>query len=217
MSPNCTPLTACTTDVVFDINVYLRIAEVLGKDRCTLERLVGEAKNTPLGLSNPTRHQAATITVAWSLGRRFVNGSDMRVFASTWIESGVRHLAGSSPWGPDKGLGWTLEQADRIVTKFLIPLQRHTGGGTVGDVEPLGRPPLSRDDGQVLAAAGQTFPCVHGHYPNRMMVSLDSDFETHWGELMRRRLVGGIVPAHAVALYKVISQTYPSGLDFGGL
>ncbi len=143
--------------VVFDCNVYLGVADLLGapfswdKFDATAARLASEP------FPHPVRPNDSLRAIALCTSGRLAGPHTLEVWTSAHIDKVVLDKAAQSPV-PDpmtgyKGLGWSNGDASGIVTDLVYGLTERSSGGTIGhDYQPEGNPPLDHEDGMVFGA-----------------------------------------------------------------
>lgn len=144
--------------VVFDCNVYLDVANLLGPP-FTWEKFATEAARTAK-LALPHRDNRAYDSlraIAACTSGRFAGNETLEVWTNAHIDKIVRGKAKQST-DPDpetgyRGLGWDSDDAHSLVTDLIHELLSMSSGGTLGDGHyPDGNPPLDYEDGMVYGA-----------------------------------------------------------------
>lgn len=142
--------------VVFDCNVYLDVADLLGEPY-TPESFAKQAARlsaVPLPAQD-SRHDSLRAIAACSSGR-FAGGESVEVWTSDHIDRMVRnkatHPAVTDPVTGFRGLGWSLEHAEALVSDLVYGIVDSSGGGSIGQTVPDGEPPLDHEDGLVYGA-----------------------------------------------------------------
>lgn len=142
--------------VVFDVNVYLDVARLVGAP-FTWEKFSGIAASTA---REPVPHQSdlafdSLRAIASSVSGRFAGSETLEVFTNSHIDKTVRYKALQSST-PDTagygGLGWTENDATALVADLIYGLTKRSLGGTLGETFPDGNPPLDHEDGMVFGA-----------------------------------------------------------------
>lgn len=154
--------------MVFDCNVYLDIARLLGPP-FTWERFVERAE---LGAVPGYRSDGldSAIALGYTRSGTFVTGQPLTVWSSHYIEQAVTVMAQASKTSEYPGLELTEAESDSLfheVIDHLVPAKQ------VVDVDtPDGPGALSRDDGLVFATAVNA-----GHHLNhKYLITKDKGF-----------------------------------------
>lgn len=141
--------------VVFDCNVYLDVARVIGAPFTwdSFDKVVAQNSRALLGQPFPFYDSLRAIAVATS--GKFVGAEPLEVWTNDHIDS-VVHFKAMESATPEsdtgyRGLGWIEEHADTLYT-LIDDLTDRTGGGSLGDTMPDGNPPLDHEDGMVFGA-----------------------------------------------------------------
>ena len=145
--------------VVFDVNVYLDVADLLGPP-FTWEKFNAAAARyqaTPVGRD---RRVDSLRSLALTTTGRFAGPHLLQVWTSDHIEELVATKASQpaiADHPDDRGLGWTADEADDLVEDLIWAIvYDKSGGGRCPNVEiPYGCPPLSHEDGIVYRTAEQ--------------------------------------------------------------
>ena len=151
--------------MVFDVNVYLDVASLLGPpfdwDRFAVMAHATRAEPLP-HLSDGRKDSLRAIAV--SMSGSVCKHQRLQVWTSHHIDGLVVHKA-SSPAdvalpAERRGLGWSDGQARLLLQGFVHTLAFDmTSGGTLGKVaSPWGSPPLDHEDGCVYATARDAGP-----------------------------------------------------------
>lgn len=165
--------------VVFDINVYLDVARLLGPPFTwnKFHAAAAQYSSDPVPHPKDTRVDSLR-ALAVCLSKKFVSPEPLEVWTSTNIDVLVVRKA-SQPDDrtlpdEDRGLGWDEVDAvglrDDLVDHVVYAVP---GGGTTGDVVIAeGSPPLSNEDGRVLRTAVE----AGEHYALKYCVTQDVEF-----------------------------------------
>lgn len=148
-----------TRVVVFDVNVYLDVAQLLGEPFTWYA--FGERAGLEFGLPVPAPDPRidSLRAIAYTLRGELAPGVRLEAWTSAHIDDLVelkaRQPAESKLPPEERGLGWQPDAAAALVDDFVHGLVfEETHGGTCGDLEiAQGTPPLSHEDGLVMAAA----------------------------------------------------------------
>ena len=151
---------ALTHAVVFDVNVYLDAADFVGPPFNWAKLAQAAVKHGKDPVPHPTDQRVDSLrALVLSSTGRLAGPEPLEVWTSAQIDALVVRKA-SQPANrslppEDRGLGWTPEQAYDLQYDLVVELAyMKTDGGTAGDVRiPVGNPPLSHEDGIVLATA----------------------------------------------------------------
>lgn len=142
--------------VVFDCNVYLDVAHLIGEPYAPesfdkhAAQLVSE--QLPAGDS---RHDSLRVIAACTSGR-FAGSEPVEIWTSAHIDRMVRnkavHPSVANRATGFRGLGWSQEHAEALVSDFVHRVVDSSGGGSIGQTVPDGEPPLDHEDGLVYGA-----------------------------------------------------------------
>lgn len=143
--------------VVFDCNIYLDIAGLLGapfswdKFHAVAAQLARDPLPHPQGAD---RDSIRAVGVCMS--GRFAGGEALEVWTNAHIDKMVRGKAGQ-PVQPDdlgrRGLGWSFDDASSLMEDLVWGLVERSSGGSLGDEHyPEGNPPLDQEDAMVYGA-----------------------------------------------------------------
>lgn len=143
--------------VVFDVNVYLDVARLLGPP-FTWEKFSARSAAVaadPCPHPDPACDSLRAIAVCMS--GRFAGSEQVEVWTNAHIDKIVQGKARESvtpdPETGFKGLGWSLADAQNLVADLVYGLIEISDGGTLGgDHYPDGNPPLDHEDGMVYGA-----------------------------------------------------------------
>lgn len=143
--------------VVFDCNVYLDVACLLGSPFSweKFDRTAARAACDPV--PHPSERALDSLrAIAVCMSGQFAGGETMEVWTSAHINKIVRGKA-TQPITPDRatgyrGLGWPRECADSLIDDLIYGVTGSSNGGTVGDHGADGCPPLDHEDGMVYGA-----------------------------------------------------------------
>ena len=146
--------------VVFDINIYLDVAALLGPPFTWAKFHDAATKHSddPLPHRDDPRIDSLR-ALALCLSKRYAGHEPLEVWTSAHIDRLVVRKAGQpddrSLPDEDRGLGWTATEAEDLQDDLIAGLVYDlTSGGTVGEVGIAeGSPPLSNEDGRVLRTA----------------------------------------------------------------
>jgi hypothetical protein len=161
--------------VVFDVNVYLDVAERLGPpitwDRFTTEAAAIASNYVP---THDGRGGDSVVALYYCLSGEFVPGQPLSVWTSNHIENLIHRKATQTPDADhpdDRGLGWSEEQATEILANLHDELVWECGRGDLVHVDaPYGPPELGREDGLVLRTALDA-----GNHPNDLRYCVTND------------------------------------------
>lgn len=143
--------------VVFDVNVYLDVANLVGSPFTwdKFNAAAASAARQPVPHPSDLAYDSLRAIASCTSGR-FAGSETLEVFTNSHIDRMVRGKAQQSAT-PDpvtgfRGLGWNREEANGLVTDLIGGLQAMSLGGTLGDTFPEGNPPLDHEDGMVYGA-----------------------------------------------------------------
>lgn len=142
--------------VVFDCNVWLDVARVVGEPFTwsAFERAVARIAKDPF--PHPDRFNDSLRAVAACTSGRFAGSERIEVWTSDHIDDTVAYKA-SQPSVPDEdgymGLGWSAAHAAELVDELVQTMVDLTGGDSMGGITGTeGHPPLDHEDGRVFKA-----------------------------------------------------------------
>ena len=146
--------------VVFDVNVYLDVAELLGEPFSWEKFDIAAARYHAVPLNGPDRKIDSLRALAVTQSGKFAGRVPLQVWTSEHIDNLVDLKASQPQEGEcpeDRGLGWSQENAAALVDDLVWAIVFDKSGGyTCGNVEiPYGTPPLSHEDGLVYSTARQ--------------------------------------------------------------
>lgn len=156
------PWEVTTHIVVFDVNVYLDIASLLGPpfSWSALSAHAARISGDPVPHPSDPRHDSLRAVSGASSGK-FAGRHPLQVWTSAHIDGLVRHKAcqpdDDALYPEDRGLGWSEEQGQGLVDDLVWGAVETTAGDTVGCAYPYGDPPLSHEDGLVYGACKEAF------------------------------------------------------------
>lgn len=171
--------------VVFDVNVYLDVAGLLGPPFSweKFQELAAQTSVAPLPNHGDRRVDSLRAIAACS-GGRFAGQDRLEVWTSDHIDRLVELKATQPLVGDraeDRGLGWSSDDAQNLLVDLVDELvYEKTEGGSVALVGIEGRPPLDHEDACVfttaVGAAGDIVP------PSiKYCVTRDANFRTAEG------------------------------------
>lgn len=141
--------------VVFDCNVYLDVAHLLGEPytRESFDSHAAQLAGAPLPAGDPRHDSLRAIAICTS--GRFAGLETIEVWTCNHIDRMVRNKA-MHPTTPDpagfRGLGWNQDHAEALVSDLVYGVVDSSGGDSIGDTVPDGDPPLDHEDGLVYGA-----------------------------------------------------------------
>ncbi len=140
--------------VVFDCNVYLDVAALLGSPftwDAFDERAAQHAGSLVPFNANPAVDSLRAIALCTS--GRFAGDEVLEVWTSHHINDTVAFKAQQSsvpdPRSGFRGLGWEQSAADALVRDLVDGVTTRSNGGNAGGQFPDGNPPLDHEDGLV--------------------------------------------------------------------
>lgn len=143
--------------VVFDCNIYLDIASLVGAPFAwsNFDKLAAQlAKES---VPHPTdRAYDSLRAVATCTSGRFAGAETVEVWTNSHIDRITLSKATQST-NLDietgyRGLGWSIDDARSLVADLVYGVLHRSNGGTLGDHFPDGNPPLDYEDGMVYGA-----------------------------------------------------------------
>lgn len=146
--------------VVFDVNVYLDVAYLLGPPFTWDNFDAAAATVAKAAVPHPAIPAYDSLrAIAVCTSGRFAGLETLEAWTNTHIDKTVLAKA-QQPVTRDpntgyKGLGWTSQHAHGLVTDLIGGLIARSSGGTLGATYPDGNPPLDHEDGMVYGACKQ--------------------------------------------------------------
>lgn len=144
--------------VVLDCNIYLDVARLLGPPFRWSELSKAAAQMAREPVPHPMGQMYDSLrAVAICTSGRFAGDETLEVWTNAHIDRLVRGKA-MQPITPDpttnlRGLGWSRDDAQTLVTELIEGLTSQSNGGTLGSGGfPDGNPPLDHEDGMVYGA-----------------------------------------------------------------
>lgn len=143
--------------VVFDCNVYLDAAGLLGPPFTWEKFDAAIAQLARVPVPHPTDRAFDSLrSIAACTSGRFAGEEMVEVWTSSHIDTVVRGKAQQSvdadPETGYRGLGWSGENAQKLVDELIYGIVERSDGGTLGDLFPDGNPPLDHEDGMIYGA-----------------------------------------------------------------
>jgi hypothetical protein len=168
--------------VVFDVNVYLDAASIIGEpfSWAALSDKLAEQFNKV-----PDDHRIHALrSVAMGSSGRLAGNIPLEVWTSDHIDSLVKEKAEQSNDDSlhevERGLGWSVDHAAALLDDLVWKVVSDSGGNTVGDIWlPRSTPPLSHEDGLVCATAREAD--VDDVECRRLILTSDRGFLEHCG------------------------------------
>jgi len=143
--------------VIFDCNVYLDVARLLGSPytQANFDGAVARLARVPVPHPTDSRMDSLRAIAACTSGR-FAGSEPLEVWTSDHIDRMVRSQAMRAvepePETGFHGLAWSEEDAGDLVEQLVYGIVDASGGDTVGATLPDGEPPLDHEDGLVFGA-----------------------------------------------------------------
>ncbi|WP_339619848.1 hypothetical protein [uncultured Salinibacterium sp.] len=164
--------------VVFDVNVYLGIARLLGEPFAMEDfndRVISVGKKLEHEL---TKDEWCLLAVAVTSSGFLAGTSPLQVWSSDHIDGLVEYKAGQEEnklkKPEDAGLGWSKDNAQSLRCDLVDWVVRESSGSSINIVIPKSTPPLSHEDGLVYATGRD---CADADtLCERYVVTFDSDF-----------------------------------------
>lgn len=150
--------------VVFDCNVYLDVAKLVGSPFSMQEFSAIISRELSAPVPHPDRYVDSARALAMVQRGYFVRQGSHREPLAVWYSQHLidttRYKAclprqGRSDYQTtigDYGLGMCESQAGRVVDDLIVGVANKTGGSFVQVDIPVGNPPLDHEDGMVYAA-----------------------------------------------------------------
>lgn len=143
--------------VVFDCNVYLDVARLLGHPFSWGAFSQVIAKTARELVPHPSNRAYDSLrAVAMCQSGRLAGDEGLEVWTNAHIGATVRYKAQQSTIpDPDtgyRGLGWSGADAQVLVDELIGGLTADSNGGTLGATFPDSNPPLDYEDGMVYGA-----------------------------------------------------------------
>lgn len=143
--------------VVFDCNIYLDVAHLLGAPFTWDKFHAAAARLARQPLPHPGNRAFDSLrATALCTSGTFAGDETLEVWSSAHIDKIVRGKAAQStrpdPFTGYRGLGWPAADAEGLLSDLVRGLIDDSGGGTVNTRYPDGNPPLDHEDGMVYGA-----------------------------------------------------------------
>lgn len=142
--------------VVFDVNVYLDVAFVLGAPFSWENFDAAAASVAQVPVPHPDGAYDSLRAIAACQSGMFAGSETIEVFTNDHIEdlvhSKAQHPVVPAVGSDHKGLGWTRGHADALLEEFVWEVGNRSSGGCVPTEVPDGSPPLDHEDGMVYGA-----------------------------------------------------------------
>ncbi|MFF5098430.1 MULTISPECIES: hypothetical protein [Actinosynnema] len=143
--------------VVFDCNIYLDVARIVGPPFSWQKFDKIAARLSRESFPHPDRANDSLRAVAVCSSGRFAGGELLEVWTNAHIDKIVRGKAADprrvAPSSDRRGLGWSGEDAQSLVDVLITDTIARSSGGTLGSGNyPDGNPPLDYEDGMVYGA-----------------------------------------------------------------
>jgi hypothetical protein len=168
--------------VVFDVNVYLRIADVIGSPFtwAKFNQLAITHANDPLPHPSDPRIDSVR-AMAVSRSGSFAGTQSLEVWTSDHIDALVLRKLTQPPeqaTPEESGYGWSHDDAVEAQRRLIDDVvYDDSNGGTLGAISiALGTPPLDHEDGCVYATAMGCAPDETDFY-HRYLVTADKQFK----------------------------------------
>jgi len=144
--------------VVFDVNVYLDVADLLGPPFSweAFGAAAARTRTEPLPCRDVRVDSLRAIAMCTS--GKFAGDEPLEVWTNAHIEGLVRrkamHPLTPQPGSNKRGLGWSQTHAAELVGSLVEGLLEQSNGGSLGGFRqyPDGNPPLDHEDGMVYGA-----------------------------------------------------------------
>lgn len=205
--------------VVFDCNVYLDVAQLLGApfSWAAFDELVAQQVAEP----NPHpqgRAYDSLRAIAVCRSGQFAGSMPLEVWTSDHIDETVIYKARQSttpdPGSGYRGLGWNRGDAETLIRELIDGITTSSNGGTLGRQAADGDPPLDHEDGLVYGACR----ALVADNPNAKVYCVTNDggfIEAYRdGELPEHTIV--LSPARFVALVRATRASIAATAMRGG-
>ncbi|XVV11070.1 hypothetical protein ACQP2X_40470 [Actinoplanes sp. CA-131856] len=146
--------------VVFDCNVYLDTAALLGPPFTWEKFDAAVARLSRVPVPHPSDAAADSLrAIAATTSGHFAGDESLEAWTSSHIDIIVRGKAEQrtepDPLTGYRGLGWSRADAQTLVDELIYGVTDWSGGGSLGRCFPDGNPPLDHEDGMVYGACRQ--------------------------------------------------------------
>ncbi|MFN6549492.1 hypothetical protein ACP6C7_04170 [Mycolicibacterium septicum] len=148
-----------TTVVVFDVNVYIDVAGLIGPPFTwgAFDQLVAQVMALPVPYPKDERIDSLR-AVAYCRQGKVIDGEPIEVWTSDHIDELLVHKAiqtATAVVPEDRGLGWSQRDALDLLERLVRDLVEDTGGDSLGELKGhTWRPPLDDyEDGYVYETA----------------------------------------------------------------
>lgn len=143
--------------VVFDVNVYLDAASLIGAPFSWEAFDAIAASTTKVPVPHPADGAYDSLrAIATCLSGTFAGSAPVQVFTNDHIEdmihSKAQHPVVPTPGSDLKGLGWSRGNADALLQDFVWEVGNRSSGYCIPSGIPDGNPPLDHEDGMVYGA-----------------------------------------------------------------
>ncbi|WP_153040061.1 hypothetical protein [Actinoplanes sp. TFC3] len=195
--------------VVFDCNVYLDVARVLGEPFTWEKFLAMSARLNAVPLPHPIDGAFDSLrAIAVTMPGCFPGQGALEVWTSSHIDRMVRGKAVQSadrdPVSGECGLGWSKKSGQALVDDLIHGLADECGG-TLGRTDTDGKPPLDHEDGLIYGAC-QTLTGIDG-LARVYCVTRDREFLQFYSKGRLRKHSRVMSPATFVAYLRHASAT----------
>ena len=141
--------------MVFDCNVYLDVARLLGSPFTQSDFTQAAARLVSVPVPHPGSPASDSLrAIAVCTSGIFFGEERLEVWSSDHIVDMVEYKAHEpttpKPGSDLKGLGWSSADAVNLVEDLVMPLVRATRGELLTTGRPEGNPPLDHEDGLVF-------------------------------------------------------------------
>lgn len=142
--------------VVFDCNVYLDVAHLLGEPYTQESFARHAAKLAAVPLPAHDQRCDSIRAIAACMSGTFAGSETLEAWTSHHIDRMVRnkamHPTTIDPATGFRGLGWSRAHAEALVSDLVYEIVDSSGGSSIGQNVPDGEPPLDHEDGLVFGA-----------------------------------------------------------------
>lgn len=144
---------------VFDCNIYLDVAELLGPPFSwdSFDAATARIAREPVPHPDDRAYDSMRAIASCTSGN-FAANEPLEVWTNAHIDKMVRGKA-IHPVTPAEngraGLGWDPDEAQWLVDALVHGVVQDSSGGSLGESFPAGNPPLDHEDGMVYGACRQ--------------------------------------------------------------
>lgn len=148
--------------VVFDVNIYLDIASLVGCPFSWERAVQIVSQNYSTQVPHPDKRIDSLRSVALTSSGTLIPTRPVQVWTSDHIDDLLVYkltqdkIDGALP--EDTGFGWTGAEAEKVVRDLLYRTVESSNGQSIGELRiPRSTPPLSHEDGLVCATGRNAY------------------------------------------------------------